>query len=279
MLAQRERAMDDTSITYDLTDGIATITLNRPEVMNALSASLRRSLLAALLRAQGEARVLVLTGAGRAFCSGQDLQDAGKIGSFDLERILNDEYVPMIKAITDSPIPTIAAVNGAAAGAGANLALAADIVIAAESASFIQAFTRIGLVPDAGGSYWLPRQIGMARAMGAMLLGDKISATQAADWGMIYETVPDAGFATHVRARAAQLAAGALAMILMRNWRLRRGCKGPAGRPRISAKESRRFWRNVRRGLPGPDYLRPALRVESRRLVSDVTTPSMLRMR
>lgn len=208
MLAQRERAMDDTSITYDLTDGIATITLNRPEVMNALSASLRRSLLAALLRAQGEARVLVLTGAGRAFCSGQDLQDAGKIGSFDLERILNEEYVPMIKAITDSPIPTIAAVNGAAAGAGANLALAADIVIAAESASFIQAFTRIGLVPDAGGSYWLPRQIGMARAMGAMLLGDKISATQAADWGMIYETVPDAGFAVHVRARAAQLAAG-----------------------------------------------------------------------
>jgi 2-(1,2-epoxy-1,2-dihydrophenyl)acetyl-CoA isomerase len=161
-----------------------------------------------LLISGGEARVLVLTGAGRAFCSGQDLQDAGKIGSFDLERILNEEYVPMIKAITDSPIPTIAAVNGAAAGAGANLALAADIVIAAESASFIQAFTRIGLVPDAGGSYWLPRQIGMARAMGAMLLGDKISATQAADWGMIYETVPDAGFAAHVRARAAQLAAG-----------------------------------------------------------------------
>jgi len=122
MLAQRERAMDDTSITYDLTDGIATITLNRPEVMNALSASLRRSLLTALLRAQGEARVLVLTGAGRAFCSGQDLQDAGKIGSFDLERILNEEYVPMIKAITDSPIPTIAAVNGAAAGDGAKLA-------------------------------------------------------------------------------------------------------------------------------------------------------------
>ncbi len=200
--------MDYTSITYELADGIATITLNRPQVMNALSSPLRQELLHALTRAQAEARVMVLTGAGRAFCSGQDLQDAGAIGSFDLERILNEEYVPMIKAITDSPIPTISAVNGAAAGAGANLALAADIVMAAESASFIQAFTRIGLVPDAGGSYWLPRQIGLARSMGAMLLADKITARQAADWGMIYEAVPDEGFAAHVRARAAQLAAG-----------------------------------------------------------------------
>lgn len=195
-------------VLYDKSDGIATITLNRAEVMNALSTGLRRELLDALKRSHAEARVMVLTGAGRAFCSGQDLQDAGKIGSFDLERILNEEYVPMIKAITESPIPTIAAVNGAAAGAGANLALAADIVIAAQSASFIQAFTRIGLVPDAGGSYWLPRQIGLARSMGAMLLGDKISAAQAADWGMIYETVPDDGFAAHIRARALQLAAG-----------------------------------------------------------------------
>ena len=195
-------------ITYDLTGGIATITLNRPEVMNALSSGLRGELLDALKRSHHEARVMVLTGAGRAFCSGQDLQDAGKIGSFDLERILNEEYVPMIKAITDSPIPTIAAVNGAAAGAGANLALAADIVIASESASFIQAFTRIGLVPDAGGSYWLPRQIGLARSMGAMLLGDKITDRQAADWGMIYEAVPDTEFAARVQARAAQLAAG-----------------------------------------------------------------------
>lgn len=200
--------MSYSTITYDLTGGIATITLNRPEVMNALSTLLRCELLEALLRAQQEARVMVLTGTGRAFCSGQDLQDAGKIGSFDLERILNEEYVPMIKAITDSPIPTIAAVNGAAAGAGANLTLAADIVIAAESASFIQAFTRIGLVPDAGGSYWLPRQIGLARSMGAMLLGDKVTARQAADWGMIYDCVADADFAANVQARAAQLAAG-----------------------------------------------------------------------
>ncbi|MDZ4134254.1 MAG: enoyl-CoA hydratase-related protein, partial [Paracoccaceae bacterium] len=108
----------------------------------------------------------------------------------------------------DCPVPTIAAVNGTAAGAGANLALAADVVIAAHSASFIQAFTRIGLIPDAGGTYWLPRQIGAARAMGAALFADKISAQQAVDWGMIYECIPDAGFADHWQARAASLAAG-----------------------------------------------------------------------
>jgi len=195
-------------ISYAVEAGVAVITLNRPEVMNALSAQLRAEMLAAVLRAGAEARVLVITGAGRAFCSGQDLGDAARVGALDLERILNDEYVPLLKAITDCPIPTISAVNGAAAGAGANLALAADVVLACESASFIQAFTRIGLVPDAGGSYWLPRQIGLARAMGAVLFADKVSAGQAADWGMIYECVPDQGFAAHWRARAAALANG-----------------------------------------------------------------------
>ena len=129
-------------------------------------------------------------------------------GALDLEKTLIDEYLPLLLAITNCPIPTIAAVNGVAAGAGANLALAADVVIAAQSASFIQAFTRIGLVPDAGGTYWLPRQIGTARAMGAMLFADKVSAAQAVEWGMIYECVPDDGFATHIAARAAQLANG-----------------------------------------------------------------------
>ena len=194
-------------ISYDLTDGVAVITLNRPEVMNALSSALRADLLAAVLRARDEARVIVLTGAGRAFCSGQDLADVD-LETLDLEAVLNSEYVPLIRAITESPIPVISAVNGVAAGAGANLALAADVVIAAESAAFIQAFTRIGLVPDAGGSYWLPRQIGMARAMGAMLFADRISATQAASWGMIYEAVPDEAFAAHWRARAQALASG-----------------------------------------------------------------------
>ena len=201
-------AMGFDCISYGVEAGVAVITLNRPEVMNALSSQLRAEMLAAVLRAGDEARVLVITGAGRAFCSGQDLGDAAQIGALDLERILNEEYVPLLKAITDCPIPTISAVNGAAAGAGANLALAADVVMACESASFIQAFTRIGLVPDAGGSYWLPRQIGLARAMGAVLFADKVSASQAAEWGMIYECVPDQDFATHWRARAAALANG-----------------------------------------------------------------------
>ncbi len=195
-------------VTYALQGGVATIALNRPEVMNALSSALRAELRLAIARAVGEAQVIVLTGTGRAFCSGQDLQDAQKAGSVDFERILNEEYVPLLRDLTDCPLPTIAAVNGAAAGAGANLALACDVVIATESASFIQAFTRIGLVPDAGGTHWLPRQIGLARAMGAMLFADKISARQAADWGMIYEVVADDAFAAHVAARAAHLAAG-----------------------------------------------------------------------
>jgi 2-(1,2-epoxy-1,2-dihydrophenyl)acetyl-CoA isomerase len=114
----------------------------------------------------------------------------------------------MLRAIRDCQVPVIAAVNGVAAGAGANLALACDVVIAAEEASFVQAFTRIGLVPDAGGTWTLPRQVGMARAMGAMLFADKVSARQAADWGMIWEAVPGADFVAHWRARAGALAAG-----------------------------------------------------------------------
>ena len=200
--------MEFQTITYEVAADIATITLNRPTAMNALSRQLRTEMTAAVGAAAGQARVLVITGAGRAFCSGQDLTDATSDGALDLEKTLIDEYLPLLLAITNCPIPTIAAVNGVAAGAGANLALAADVVIAAQSASFIQAFTRIGLVPDAGGTYWLPRQIGTARAMGAMLFADKVSAAQAVEWGMIYECVPDDGFATHIAARAAQLANG-----------------------------------------------------------------------
>jgi len=194
------------TITYGVDAGIATLTLNRPEVMNALTSAMRAEMLAAVTDSGQTARVLVITGAGRAFCSGQDLADAG--AALDMEATLRNEYEPLLRAIYDCPVPVIAAVNGAAAGAGANLALAADVVIAAESASFIQAFTRIGLIPDAGGTYWLPRQVGFARAMGAMLFAEKISAAQAAAWGMIWETVPDAGFAAHIAARAATLAKG-----------------------------------------------------------------------
>ena len=195
-------------VLYDLNDGVAVLRLNRPEVMNALNGAMRQALIAAITRANAEARAIVLTGVGRAFCSGQDLLDAGNLDAVDFERILREEYEPMLRALYDCPLPTIAAVNGAAAGAGANLALAADVVIAAESASFIQAFARIGLVPDAGGTWWLPRQVGFARAMGAMLFADKITARQAVDWGMIWECVEDVGFDAQWRARAAALANG-----------------------------------------------------------------------
>lgn len=189
-------------------DGIGTITLNRPEVMNALNKQMRAEITYALTDLAKRNRVLVLTGAGRAFCSGQDLGDGGNAAQIDLERTLREEYEPMLRAIYDAPVPVIAAVNGSAAGAGANLALAADVVIAAQSASFIQAFARIGLIPDAGGTWFLPRQIGFARAMGTMLFTDKISASQAAEWGMIWEAVPDESFATHWQDRARTLANG-----------------------------------------------------------------------
>lgn len=194
------------TVTFDMTDDIAVLGLNRPEVMNALNRQMRAEITQAIAIAGQKARVLVMTGMGRAFCAGQDLGDT--TAAFDLEAVLRDEYVPMLRAIHDCPIPTIAAVNGAAAGAGANLALACDVVIAAESASFTQAFSRIGLIPDAGGTWALPRQVGLARAMGAMLFADKISARQAADWGMIYEAVPDAEFAAHWLSRAQALAKG-----------------------------------------------------------------------
>jgi 2-(1,2-epoxy-1,2-dihydrophenyl)acetyl-CoA isomerase len=196
------------TILYDLKGGVATITLNRPEVMNGLNSTMRREIRAAATVAAAEARVLVLTGAGRGFCSGQDLDPKAITDELDLSAALRDEYEPMLEAITACPIPTIAAVNGAAAGAGANLALAADVVIAARSAVFIQAFARIGLIPDAGGTYWLPRQTGFARAMGAALFAEPVTAEQAAAWGMIWEAVPDEDFAAYVAARAAKLAAG-----------------------------------------------------------------------
>ncbi len=196
--------VDDNPILVTDSGALRIITLNRPAVMNALNGPMRRGLTDAL-HAPG-ARCIVLTGAGRAFCAGQDLTDAAAVA--DIRGVLAREYEPMLRAIGDAPVPVVAAVNGVAAGAGANLALACDVVIAAESATFVQAFTRIGLIPDAGGTWLLPRLVGRARAMGAALFADPVTARQAADWGMIWEAVPDDGFDAHWRARAEALASG-----------------------------------------------------------------------
>jgi 2-(1,2-epoxy-1,2-dihydrophenyl)acetyl-CoA isomerase len=200
--------MDYQTIRLTEEAGVAVVTMNRPDVMNALNGQMRAELTDAVRSAGRRARVVVLTGAGRAFCSGQDLGDGANAARLDVERVLREEYVPLVEAITACPVPVLAAVNGPAAGAGANLALVCDVVIASDEAFFLQAFTRIGLMPDAGGTWVLPRLVGQARAMGAMLFADRIPARQAADWGMIYEAVPAAGFATHWRGRAAALAAG-----------------------------------------------------------------------
>lgn len=189
-------------------DGAALVRLNRPEVRNALNTQMRAELLHAVKLAEAEARVLVLTGAGEAFCSGQDLSDRGTAANIDIERTLRDEYTPLLRAIYECRIPVLAAVNGAAAGAGANLALAADVVVASERAVFVQAFSRIGLIPDAGGTYWLPRQVGFAKAMGAALFAEPISARQAESWGMIWEAVAEDEFDARWRSRMAHLAQG-----------------------------------------------------------------------
>ena len=196
------------SIIYEAKDNVVKITLNRPEVMNGINAQMRIDLLHAVKHAPLDGRVVIFTGAGRGFCSGQDLGDRKNAADLDLERTLLEEYEPLLTAIYECPIPTISAVNGAAAGAGANLALACDVVIAAESAIFLQAFARIGLIPDVGGTYLLPRQMGLAKAMGAALFADKISADQAEKWGMIWESVPDEAFAATVQERADKLAKG-----------------------------------------------------------------------
>jgi 2-(1,2-epoxy-1,2-dihydrophenyl)acetyl-CoA isomerase len=190
------------TLLYAVANDVATVTLNRPDKMNSLNAAMRAELLDALSRAPREGRAVVLTGAGRGFCAGQDLGDVGSISELNLERVLREEYEPLLGLIHDCPVPVICAVNGVAAGAGANLALAADVVIAARSASFIEAFARIGLIPDAGGTYWLPRLAGMARAMGMCLFADPIPAETAAGWGLIWEAVDD----DRLEARAAELA-------------------------------------------------------------------------
>jgi len=203
--------MNYESLLYQSEGGIARITLNRPDRLNSFTAAMHAELRDALARVRSDAsvRVLLLTGAGRGFCAGQDLGDravAPGAAPVDLGESIENNYRPLVTTLRALPLPVVCAVNGVAAGAGANIALACDLVIATKSASFIQAFCKIGLIPDSGGTYFLPRLLGTARAMGLALLGDKLPAEQAAAWGLIWQCVEDAEFAATVEALLQQLA-------------------------------------------------------------------------
>jgi 2-(1,2-epoxy-1,2-dihydrophenyl)acetyl-CoA isomerase len=203
--------MSPETILFGVDEGVARLTFNRPDKLNSFNVKMHEEIREALSGlAEGGARVLVLTGAGRAFCAGQDLGDravAPGAAGVDLGESIERYYKPLVLALQRLPMPVIAAVNGVAAGAGANIALACDVVIAARSATFVQAFARLGLVPDSGGTWSLPRLLGNARALGLALLGEKLAAEQAAAWGMIWQCVDDAELAPTVDVVARRLAA------------------------------------------------------------------------
>lgn len=191
-------------------EGVTTITLNRPDKMNAFTTAMHDDMRAALdVAATDGTRCLLLTGAGRGFCAGQDLSDRMRAPDApppDLGASLEANYNRLIRALKRLEIPVICAVNGIAAGAGANLALACDIVLAARSASFVQSFCKVGLIPDSGGTWTLPRLVGMARATALQMLGDKVSAEQAQSWGMIWKCLDDDALMSDATAMARHLA-------------------------------------------------------------------------
>ena len=198
------------AILLDIASGVAKITLNRPDKLNSFTSEMHAELKQAMqaIVADSSVRVLMITGAGRGFCAGQDLSERmmGNEESADVGSSLEKNYNPLLKQLRALPYPVVCAVNGVAAGAGCNLVLACDIVIAAKSASFIQIFSKIGLIPDAGGTYTLPRLVGTARAMAAAMLAEKISAERAEQWGMIWKCVDDDKLAGEADALARQLA-------------------------------------------------------------------------
>jgi 2-(1,2-epoxy-1,2-dihydrophenyl)acetyl-CoA isomerase len=198
-------------VSFD--SGVLQVTLNRPEKLNALNPEMHKLLRQALERAaeEREVRAVLLSGAGRGFCAGQDLSErdvSPGAAPIDLSVSLGSYYNPLVRRLRELPKPVVCAVNGVAAGAGANLALACDIVVAGRSAFFIESFSRIGLVPDAGGTWFLPRLVGSARAMGLALLGEKLSAEQAAEWGLIWKVVDDESLLSQGMELAKQLAEG-----------------------------------------------------------------------
>ena len=205
--------MPEATVLIATSGTVRTLTLNRPSALNSLTAAMHGELLPALQQAADDSniRAVLITGAGRGFCAGQDLSDAAMVGNVaggvDVGAVIDRHYRPLALRLRSMPVPVIAAVNGVAAGAGASLALGCDVVIAARSASFIQAFSKIGLVPDAGGTWLLPRLVGRANALGLALTGDKLPAEQAQAMGLIWKCVDDALFAGEVASLAARLAA------------------------------------------------------------------------
>ena len=195
------------TIDFKIEAGIARLTLNRPDRLNSFTVEMHEEV-ADALAGLGDARVLVLTGAGRGFCAGQDLNDRAVAPgqSVDLGESVEKRYNPLIRTLTSLPMPVIARVNGVAAGAGANIALACDIVIAARSAKFIQSFASIGLIPDSGGTWALPRLVGQARALGLALTAEPLPAKKAAEWGLIWKAVADDALDAEVDALAAKFA-------------------------------------------------------------------------
>jgi len=195
------------TIEFKLEAGIARLILNRPDRLNSFTVQMHEEVADALGQLD-EARVLVLTGAGRGFCAGQDLGDRAVAPgeAVDLGESVEKRYNPLIRKLTGLPMPVIARVNGVAAGAGANIALACDIVIAAKSAKFIQSFAAIGLIPDSGGTWVLPRLVGQARALGLALTGEPITGEQAADWGLIWKAADEGALDAEVDAIATKLA-------------------------------------------------------------------------
>ena len=203
--------MNYEQIRFESSGGVARITLNRPDRLNSFTTQMHGELRHALARVAADetSRVLLLTGAGRGFCAGQDLADravAPGAEPADLGVSIENNYRPLVLGLRSLPVPVVCAVNGVAAGAGANIALACDLVIACRSASFIQAFCKIGLVPDSGGTFFLPRRVGTARAMGLALLGDKLTAEDAAAWGLIWKCIDDDQFVNSVDKLLADLA-------------------------------------------------------------------------
>ena len=186
------------TIFFELKDNIARLTLNRPDKLNSFTEAMHLEVREALSQVkESKARVLLITGAGRAFCAGQDLADRQtKPGEdlVDLGDSIEKYYAPLVRTLRSLPLPVVAAVNGVAAGAGVSLALACDLVIATKSASFIQSFAKLGLIPDTGGTFFLPRLVGTARALGLALLGERLSAEEAAAWGLIWRCVEDEAF-------------------------------------------------------------------------------------